>query len=100
MKINWSWIGKKKIHNQNILTLTLALTLTSKQNYVITNYKLPLNQLLIDDYFPKWREDRKVCMWCKYKIKQSNEKSLKHLLQLQIWCSTCNIPLCCNYIRN
>jgi hypothetical protein len=100
IKIGLELEEKRETRNQSKQKSTqLVLASSSKLKYVTSNYQLPLQRLIPGNHLPEWRKSRLACVWCKFQEKENNEKS-SNPPQSQIWCSFCNVPLCCNNNRS
>ena len=100
IKIGLELEEKRETRNQSKQKSTqLVLASSSKLKYVTSNYQLPLQRLIPGNHLSEWRKSRLACVWCKFQEKENNEKS-SNPPQSQIWCSFCNVPLCCNNNRS
>lgn len=54
-----------------------------------------------NDHYAEWRSERLACIWCQWKAKtRQGEINEQNPPQSQIWCSKCNVALCCNKTRS
>ncbi|CAG8745406.1 20423_t:CDS:1 [Dentiscutata erythropus] len=71
----------------------------NKKARVFENFKLPLSRFVGNDHFPEYNE-RRACLWCRYIRKKENKPALQNPPQSNIWCSKCDVALCCNKERS
>ncbi len=71
----------------------------NKRYRVSDVFELPATRLIGNDHFPEYREERNSCLWCRYDLKRKNAPRTQNPPQSQIWCSKCDVVLCCNNKR-
>jgi hypothetical protein len=71
-----------------------------KKYRVFTKFELP-EVRLVGEHLPEYREERNSCLWCRYEFKKTNtsKSPSQSFPRSQIWCSKCNVSLCCNNSR-
>jgi hypothetical protein len=67
-----------------------------KLPYITVNSQLPNDRLTTGNHFVEWKEERYSCMLCRYLLLKTGQKTPLS----NFWCTSCNVPLCCNSNRN
>jgi hypothetical protein len=68
---------------------------------VTKNFELSNQRLVPGNHLAEWRERRESYQWCTWLASKKNlDLDRKSPYQSQLWCTICNVPLCCNINRN
>ena len=97
-KLLWELISMAKEEEEiDILVQppTKKIRITKKS----TADDLPESRLKIGNHFPLYNSQRRICIWCNLKAKNSGDKRFD-AFKTQISCKLCNAYLCINDSRN
>jgi hypothetical protein len=85
--------GKMQLRNSSDLDV--------KRERVSKHFELSDQRFIPGNHIVEWREGRGACRLCAWLAsKNMIEMDRKTPHRSQLWCVACNVPLCCNNVRN
>jgi hypothetical protein len=71
-----------------------------KSSYLTKNFKLSVDRLFENKHLPTYTNQRKSCTWCREIYHKKHNQASKSPVKTNIYCSFCDVFLCCNSSRN
>lgn len=92
----------KEVRLRNCLKKEIREELKKETRPKVTkNFELSNQRFVPGNHFAEWRERRESCQWCTWLASKKNlDLDRKSPHKSQLWCTMCNVPLCCNINRN
>ena len=85
---------------EEIVTPIQPLTKKTRITKKSTADDLPATRLKIGNHFPVYNDQRKKCVWCRFKSSNNEEIKSRDAPESLISCKLCNVHLCLNKNRN
>ena len=105
LKLSWELIeeGLDKNNERETRghTIIESSSSSSRASYTKQRSELFTERLVIENnHLPEYRENRIACEWCKFATQRNEGKSNKSQNRSYIYCTACNVALCCSRARN